>query len=470
MGMGRLRRAAKTRKDVSGSREEIEATVEVSSCDYRRFGDDRTLLSVELRAVGGLRAGIRLRSQTPDQVRELQPAAVTLLPESASTLLLFVVDLGGLALDHARLELAIDGEPAVPLPVPSELRPFGTPGCDLDLDHAVASSLAGDQLQGVATMLERRCATAERALEDLRVESSEPRKLAQAYRECWELRTLLDDREDAYRQGNSIVEAADAARHDAESATEAVRTELDEVRADRDRIQTELLEELEMRGDAIARLEAAVTESGAAVEAWAVEAERARTQLAEAVDRAEVLEAERDEAWSAGERLAADLAHWRGAAAAAHAKSDAAHERLADAVARVAVLETQCDESDASASTVREELTASRELLSETEGVLERERNLYEARIASGAESERTLRSRVDELEARLGEERSSRGVLQRRKATIAQSFADAQRARLREATLDEQRTQVAALERQLEQIKQRSAERGADDASTPAA
>jgi chromosome segregation ATPase len=208
-------------------------------------------------------------------------------------------------------------------------------------------------------------------------------------------------------------------------------------------------------------------------DAWAAEAERARTQLVEAVDRAQLVQEERDGARASLAELDAALraaeaeldvevtaarTELEHAVSTATAEVESARTVLQDAAARTDELARERDDERATRNQVEQELARSRALAADTEARLEREQSLYEARIASAVETERKLRRQVADLEAKLADQpRSLPGFPRRKAEPITQQFAEAQRARLRHTTLEEQRAQVAALERQLEQLKQDS-------------
>ena len=446
-----------------------------TSSEYRRVGDDLALLTVEIpTGDAGVAAAARLSAPDAVAVVHPEPSSVTIRPGADRARLVFVVDRHLPEHDG----LAIDAGPQLTFAVPAPVERPAIGDTRTDLSDAAVSGLVGEELFGLIAMLEKRCSVAERVAADFRAQPTEARKLVQAYREIWDLRALLDSREDTYRRSADAVQTAEKARDEAEAAAAAATAELDGLKdtvakleaavADaegiRDKLATATAESDELaqeRDEARAAAEALGSELEAtrsAVEEWSAEAERARTHLAAAVARAEELEAERDDALVLAQNCEIELAEVRMAVAASAEQADAASAELGAATARADALQRERDEAVGGVDALRRQIDAGREALEEAESRLESERTLYEARIVSGVETERKLYREVEELKARLGEKRKARSeALRQQPGSISDSVIDAQRERLRQTSLEEQRAEVAALERQLERLKQGS-------------
>lgn len=431
-----------------GAAAEIPATPEelpATSAEYRRVGDDLALLTVEIpTGDAAAAASAELSAPDPDAIAHPLPIAVTLQPEAVQARLVFAIDrhLAASPGNHLTIQAGPELSFTVPAPV---LRPaVGAP--DSDLAGAAVSTLAGEELFGLVTMLEKRCTVAERVAADLRTAPPEAQKLAQAYREVWDVRALLDSREDTYRRSADAVEAAVADAEELRAQLAVAAAEADELAQERDAAQS-------AADHATAELEAA----RAALDEWSAEAERARTHLAAAVARAEELESERDEALAMALEYETGLAEARDAATAQAEETRTAAEDLAAAVARADAMERERDEAYAGVDALKEQIDAARIAAEDAESRLASERALYEARIVSSVETERKLHLEVEELKARLGERRKARSVaLRPQPGAVTEAFVNAQQERLRQSTLEEQRAEVAALERQLERLKQR--------------
>ena len=443
-------------QEVSEERvEPVPAAAAIETCEYRPFGDEHATLTVVLRghnvAPG---ADLQLAAAPGSTHAEVAPSAVAII--GGSVRVTFVVGrLVARVADHV-LELLIGSGSALRLPAPTELPPIGWAGGD-GFETAVAGTIRGEELSALINLFERRATIAERVIADQREGVEYPQRLAQAYRETAELRSLLDDRESAHRDSAAIVEAAEAARTEHEERAAAAETALEELKDEYERSNTELKEELELRARAIEALETELVDCRAALDEWAAEAGRAGDQLAEAVAQVESLA---DDCNTLRAQLEAAQAERDELDETRRATEDAnAHARreIEDTQARADALARELDESRAHAQKLESKLAASQELLAEGDGRFDAQRTLYEARIASAAESDAKLRRRIDDLEARLGERRSTGGRAIETREARAQAIADAHAGRLSEVTLDEQRAQVAALERQLERIKQRS-------------
>jgi DNA repair exonuclease SbcCD ATPase subunit len=438
--------------------------------EYRRLGDDTALLTIEVPCADAA-AIAQARLQAPGfDVEHPEPIAVTLQPGVAIARLVFAVDRSLPERAREVLEVAAGSRLRFAVPAPVLMPTVGAP--DTDMGHAVVSSLQGEELLGYVTVMEKRCAVAERVAADHRAEASVPRQMAQAYREISDVRALLDEREAVYRASADRVQAAEAAALDAEGRAAAAASERDDeaVRAaDADDLRAQLAataaesDELALERDeaqaAAERLVADLEATRAAVEEWSAEAERARTRLADAVARAEELETERDEAMALALEYEAELdaAVERADAldAAAAERGDALDRERDEAVARADALQRERDEAHAGLDAVVEQIEAGRRAAEDAESRLASERTLYEARIVSGVEAERKLHLEVEELKARLGDKRKARsGALRPQPGAATESLVNAQHERLRQTTLEEQRAEVAALERQLERLK----------------
>jgi hypothetical protein len=243
-----------------------EQTTEAASAEYRHFGDDSALLIVVVPAHGSALPG-DARLVVPG-AGEVPASAVTFQPGAGLARLVFAVDRGVASGARAALQVAIGPDVRICVPEPAKRTAIGVP--DGELEHAVAAGVSGDELAGLIRMLERRSTIAERVATDLRETRSDATKLAQAYREIWEVRDLLDTREDAYRRAAEEVDAAGAAQRQAESAqaeAEAVAAEalaeLADVRAESQAATQRLEDELAARIAEVERLKAEVERQAA---------------------------------------------------------------------------------------------------------------------------------------------------------------------------------------------------------------
>ena len=415
-----------------------------ASAEYRRVGDDLALLTIEIptRDAAGA-AAAELVAPEGVAIAHPAPIAVTLQPEAGLARLVFAV--GRHLPPSAGDRLAIAAGPHARFTVPAPVLRPAVGAEETDIGDATVSTLAGEELFGLVTMLEKRCSVAERIAEDFRAQPTESQKLAQAYREVWDVRALLDSREETYRRSAETVEAAEAGLAASVAEADELAHERDDAQATADLLGGEL------------------EATRAAVEEWSAEAERARTHLAAAVERAEELETERDEALALALEYETSVADARSAAEASAEEAATAGAELAAAVARADAMQRERDEAYGGVDALKEQIDAARMAAEEAESRLESERTLYEARIVSGVEAERKLRLEVEELNARLGERRKARSVaLRPQPGAVTESFVNAQQERLRQTTLDQQRAEVAALERQLERLKQGSPQRTA--------
>jgi hypothetical protein len=512
----------------------VVALPEPEACEYRQVGDEHGLLSVLVRVGDApIPSAVKLLIGTD---REVLAAAASFNPTAGRGRLVFVVprDVSGYRDTSLALAIGIGGP--VDLPAPACLAPLGAAGCDVD--EVVGAALTGAQLLGVIELLEKRCVTAERAVEDMRARYSDSRRLSQAWRESSDLRAMLDSREGVYRTHREAVEAAERARDEYQAAAHAVRVELERRQAElaeATRRQTqldgavfELEERLGERGHLVARLEqeiaelhndlAATSELAEASEAVRVEqadelaatsqaleelqtvsadrledleveiAERGEAiahlrdeldrraaviaqieqQLAERADTIDRLQgdtaeirADRDRLRGVLSRLQDDLAASIDLAQRAEAAREEA--QLAATRLREELETTRADADDAQTTAARlgKELEASQAAAADAQGSLERERALYEGRITVSTEAERKMRSELMALRTELDSLRVGRES--RAPAPVPPAddpCAAAERTRARQLTIAEQRAQVAALERQLDEIKQRSAHR----------
>ena len=530
----------------------VVATPEPQSCEYRHIGDEHGLLTVLVR-VGDDPAptAATLLIEAGGAVREAPSAAMSFHPSVGSARLIFVVPRDVSGHRDASLELAVGSGGRVPLPAPTFRAPVVAP--QHDVDEVVGVALSGEQLLGVIELLEKRCVTAERAVDDMRARNGESRRLVQAWRESSDLRAMLDSRESAYRTHRDAIEAVQRGRDEYQAAAEAVQAELERRQDELEgatRRQTqlegavfELEERLGERGHMVSRLEqeiaalqndlAATTELAEASEAVRVEQTDALAATSQALkelqtvsaDRLEELEAEiaergeaithlrdeldrrataiaqieqelaersemidrlqgdteeirgdRDRLRAVLSRLQDDLA---GSIELAQSAEAAREEAQVVATRLREELETSREDAEATMASLREELLAARaeaqttaaRLVKELEasqaaaadaqGMLERERALYEGRFKVSADAERQLRGELRALRAELDSLRVGRdgGAPPPEPSTIEPS-ALVERTRTRQLTIEAQRAQVAELERQLEQIKQRSAQR----------
>src|SRR3954447_15662598 len=205
-----------------------DGTAIARSAEYRHFGDDSALLTVAVQAHAKSLPG-EARLICSDG-REVSASAVTFQPDGGLARLGFAVDRRVAGARGASLKVVIGAELPILVPEPVKRSAIGVP--DAELDHAMAAGVAGDELAGLLRVLERRASIAERIASDSREQRSDSVKVAQAYREIWEVRDLLESREDAYRRSAEEVDAATAAQRDAEAAAAAARAELEDVRAE----------------------------------------------------------------------------------------------------------------------------------------------------------------------------------------------------------------------------------------------
>jgi hypothetical protein len=408
-----------------------------ASSEYRRVGDDLALLTVEVAADAAAAAIAELVGPEPGRVAYPAPTSVTIQPAAGLARLTFVVDRHLPARAGDSLVIAAGPDLSFTVPPPVQRPAIGSP--ETEIGDAAVATLAGEELFGLITMLEKRCSVAERVAADFRAGPTDAVKLAQAYREIWDVRAMLDSREDTYRRSAELVEAAEAALRAQIAESDELAAERDDARAAAEQLGSEL------------------DQTRAAVEEWSAEAERARASLAAAVARAEELETERDEALALALEYETEATDARAAAAASAEQVGSAAAELAVAAEHAESLERERDEAYAGVDSLMEQIQDARHAAAEAESRLESERTLYEARIVAGVEAERKRSLEVEELKARLGDKRRERsGSLRREPAAIAESFVQAQRERLRHTSLDEQRAEVAALELQLERLKAR--------------
>ena len=170
-----------------------EQTAVAASAEYRHFGDDSALLIVVVQAHGSALPG-DARLMVPEG-EPVAASALTFQPDAGLARIVFAVDRRVITNARAGLYVTVGAGHPVAVPEPVNRPAIGVP--DDELEHAVAAGVAGDELAGLLRVLERRAAIAERVASDLREERSDATKLAQSYREIWEVRELLESRENA---------------------------------------------------------------------------------------------------------------------------------------------------------------------------------------------------------------------------------------------------------------------------------
>ena len=468
------------RADTAATPEPAASSAGARSAEYRHFGDDSALLTVAVQAHAGELPG-EARLITSDG-REIPASAVTFQPQAGLARIVFAVDRGvASSALGASLHVAI-GDQQVAVPEPVKRTAIGVP--DPELDHAVAAGVAGDELAGLIRVLERRATIAERVASDVRERRSDHTKVAQAYREIWEVRELLESREEAYAASAERVDEALAAQRAAESDAAAARAELEDVRGESQaatmRLQEQLAEleadaaaaraEAEAadaaREEAVAERDDAIAERDAAIAVAEAErdvavAEREKAVAAANAERDEAhaardtavaerheaiaaaaaerdaavasaqaarddARAERDEAAAQRDEALAAADHAQAARDEAIAQSDAAAAARDDALDKLRAVRSDLAEATANVATWAAELEEARARAADAEALLVAERTLHEARLASRAGGERQ----------------------------VADLLAEAQRERLRQTPEDDQRAQVEALERQLARMK----------------
>jgi DNA repair exonuclease SbcCD ATPase subunit len=277
-----------------------------------------------------------------------------------------------------------------------------------------------------------------------------------------------------------------AATTELAEASEAVRVE----QADELAATSHALEELQtVSADRLEDLEAEIAERGEAITRLHDELDRRTTAIAqieqqlaersETIDRlrgdTDEIRGDRDRLRAVLSRLQEDLATSIELAQSAEADREQAQVAAArlreelettreDAKATMAVcgeLATARDEAQTTAARLGKEIEASQAAAADAQGMLERERALYEGRINVSAEAERQVRGEIRALRAELDNLRVGRdGGAPAPQPSATEPSALAERTRTRQLTIEEQRAQVAELERQLEQIKQRAAQR----------
>ena len=421
----------------------VHGTATARSAEYRHFGDDSALLTVAVQAHATALPG-EARLIASDG-REVTACAVTFQPEGGLARLVFAVDRGVAAALGASLKVVIGAGLPIVVPEPVKRAAIGVP--DAELDHAIAAGVAGDELAGLLRVLERRATIAERIASDAREKRSDSVKVAQAYREIWEVRDLLESREDAYRRSADAVDAAEAAQREAEAAASAARAELEDVRGESQAATTRLEGELAQREADLAAARARVEELERERDEARAAAGWLEADVEEALAVADAAQAERDEAVAArdaaeaareaaiaeaaAERDAREAAEYdrdeiRAERDAVAADRDAAVAERDDALDKLHAVKAELAAATADVAEWAAELEEARTRAADAEALLEAERTLHEARLAQKAGTERNL----------------------------ADLFAEAQRERLRQTPEDEQLAQVAALERQLARIK----------------
>src|SRR5215208_607060 len=289
------------------------ATATARSAEYRHFGDDSALLAVAVQAHAAALPG-EARLIASDG-REAPACAISFQPEGGLARLVFGVDRGIAAALGASLKVVIGAELPIVVPEPVKRSAIGV--LDAELDHAIAAGVAGDELAGLLRVLERRATIAERIASDAREKRSDSVKVAQAYREIWEVRDLLESREDAYLRSAEAVDAAEAAAREAEAAAAAAQAELEDVRAESQA--------------ATARLEAVLAERDA--------------EVAAARSRTEELQREHDEARAVVESLEADVEEALAVADGAQADRDDAQAARDEAISARDAAAAQRDEA-----------------------------------------------------------------------------------------------------------------------------
>lgn len=407
--MGPFRRGDNV-QDKLAAPEPAERSAAAASCEYRHFGNDSALLIVAVRTHPSAVPGkAHLRLPAGDQV---PASAISFQPEAGLARIVFAVDRGVTLATGTVLELAIPPDLRVSVPEPVRRPAVGVP--DGEREHAVAAAMAGAELAGLIDVLERRCAIAERVARDFQETRADATRLAQSYRETWEVRELLESREQAYLRSAGAVEAAEAVQRDLEKkladahaqgeAIVGLQAELAAARARSDEIETDR----DAARETVMRIEADVEEALGVAEQAGTELVDARERASEAAARADRLQLERD-------RL--------------QTERDQADRQRDEALAQVAAIKRDLAAASASIESWSAELAEARTRAADAESWLAAERTLHEARLV-----------------ARAGPERQ-----------LSDLFAEAQRERLRKASIEEQRAQVAALEQQLERMKQRS-------------
>ena len=530
-------------------------TPEPQSCEYRHIGDEHGLLTVLVR-VGDAPAptAATLLIEAGGAVCEAPSAATSFHASIDSARMIFIVPRDVSGYRDASLELAIGSGGRAALPAPAQRAPLVAP--QRDVDEVVGAALTGEQLLGVIGLLEKRCVTAERAVDDMRARTSESLRLVQAWRESSDLRAMLDSREGAYRTHRDAIEAAQRGLDEYQAAAESVHAELERRQAElaeatRRQAQLEgavfeLEERLGERGHMATRLEqevaelqndlAATTELAQASEAVRMEQADELAAISQTVeelqsvsaDQLEELEAEIAERGDAIARLRDDLDRRVTAIAQIEQElaersdtidrlqgdtaeirrdrdrlravlgrlqedlassielaqsAEAAREDAQVAAARLREeLETTREDADATMANLREELTTARDDLqdaqttaarlgselrasqaaaAEAQAMLDRERALYDGRINVSAEAEGKLRGELKALRRELDSLRVGRdGGAPASERPAGEPSALAERTRASRVTIEEQHAQVADLERQLELIKRRSAQR----------
>ena len=451
---------------------------EARSAEYRHFGDDSALLTVAVQAHASSLPGearLVLRDGT-----EVAASAVTFQPEAGLARIVFAVDRGvaSSALGGS-LQIAI-GARHVPVPEPIKRTAIGVP--DAELDHAVAAGVAGDELAGLIRVLERRATIAERVAGDAREQRSDSTKVAQAYREIWEVRELLESREAGYAAAAERIDAAEVAQREAETDLEDVRAESQAAVA---RLEARLAEAEALRDEALAARDAAVAAREEAEVARdeaiadrdedvaAAEAERDRSVAAAQADRDQAVaaaEAQRDEAIAAAEAQRDE------AIAAAEAERDAAETQRDKGIKKtqkerdkaVAAAETARDDAVSAAAAERDAAVAGRDeaVAAKNEAVATVDAALAAKDVAEAERDEAvaTALAERDAVVATAQEERDD-ALAQRDEALAAADHAEAARAEALEklqtvkADLAAATANVAGWAAELEEAKTRAAD-----------